>query len=123
MKRILFIASMILLGFTASQAQHAPPGGRRMGDMAKMRAAMYEGLNLSDSQKVQMNALDEGFRAKMQDIRNNSSLTDEQKRAAVQAARDEQKTKRDAILTAEQREKLDAKMKEMQEMRRNRNSQ
>lgn len=73
-----------------------------------------EELKLTDSQKEKLQALRTEGKSKMQSIKNNQNLTQEQKKAAFRDFMKEQKTKRDAVLTPEQRQLMDAKMKEMQ---------
>ena len=67
--------------------------------------AMKE-LNLTDAQKIQMKANREEMRAKMDKIRQDATLSEDQKKAKMDALRNEQKQKMESILTPEQKTKF-----------------
>ncbi len=69
-------------------------------------------LNLSADQSAKMKTLNEELKTNMLKIRDNTSLTREQKKEQVKALMSSHKTSVDAILTAEQKTKLDAIRKE-----------
>ncbi len=69
-------------------------------------------LNLSADQSAKMKTLNGELKTNMQKIRDNTSLTQEQKKEQVKALMSSHKTSVDAILTAEQKSKLDAIRKE-----------
>ena len=128
MKKILFLSLMVAgLGFSASaqidrvvkapdstQIKQGPgPDGR----MRQRNEQMLKDLNLTDTQKEQFKKNNEEMRAKMDALRSNTSLGDEDRRIQMKALRDEQKTKMDALLTPEQKIKFDEARKKMMEER------
>ena len=119
MKRTILMAALIsIFAITSSYAQQGPPGNRGDGKARMERMnALYDELGLNTEQKDKLKVLNEEGWKKMQEIRNDESLSDEQRRAKMDEYRKDQKAKRDAILTPEQAKKLDEKM---QEMRKNR---
>ena len=64
-------------------------------------------LNLTDAQKAQMKPIREEMRAKMEAIRQNTALTEEQKKNQMEVLHKEQKQKMEAVLTPEQRTKFE----------------
>ena len=68
-------------------------------------------LNLTDAQKQQMKANRESFKAKAEAIKNNSSLSNEQKKTQLSALHAEQKESLKCILSAEQLSKIKSKGK------------
>ena len=76
---------------------------------------MRSQLNLSDDQLTKLKEARESFTAKAKEIRNNSSLTEEQKKSAFQSLAREQKEKTNSILTKEQVQKLEELRKERKE--------
>ncbi len=89
--------------------------GRGEGRGQKMKDNFEEikqDLNLSADQSAKMKTLNEELKNNMQKIRDNTSLTQEQKKEQVKALMSSHKTSVDAILTAEQKTKLDAIRKE-----------
>ncbi|HRN48616.1 MAG TPA: hypothetical protein PK110_09445 [Niabella sp.] len=67
----------------------------------------YNNLNLTDAQKQQMKALQEDGQKQMNVIKNDNKLTAEQKKEKMQTLQQSQRTKRQAILTPEQRAKVE----------------
>ncbi len=130
MKKIVMM-SLIVAGFSfAASAQtdramrpadttrkNMRPPGPPNGDMRQRDEQMLKDLNLSDAQKAQVKKDREEMRPKMEALRNNTSLTPDQKRTQMQAIREEQKKKMDAILTPEQKAKMEAQRKKMQDDR------
>ena len=78
---------------------------RKGGDFAK-------DLNLSDAQKSQVAKLRSDFKAQFESVRNDKSLSEEQKKAKMKSLKEEQKTQMKSILTKEQIEKAKAAKKE-----------
>lgn len=74
-------------------------------------------LDLSQEQKAQVKQIREEAREKMQALRNDSSLSPEERQARMQALRKETHEKMDAVLTPEQREKLKQFREEKRERR------
>ncbi|MFT4093136.1 MAG: hypothetical protein QM640_05815 [Niabella sp.] len=125
MKKAIFLAAAIsALSITATYAQDtdAPPpppkekkeGGDRKGPGGMK---MYEDLNLTQEQKDKIKAIEDENRPKLQAIRQDASLSDDDKRSKSMELRKAQKEKIDEILTPEQKTKLDEKMKKMREER------
>lgn len=74
-------------------------------------------LNLTQEQKSKMKLLNEESRDKMQAIRDNSSLTSEQKKSQIQELMKDIQRKRKDILTAEQEMKWESQMNQMRKNR------
>ena len=68
--------------------------------------AMKE-LNLTDAQKTQMKANHEEMNGKMDKIRQDASLSEDQKKSQMEALRGEQRQKMESILTPEQKTKFE----------------
>lgn len=95
--------------------------GRRDGDFQRSqqgtpgafghRGEMAKDLNLTDAQKTQMQQLMTQMRPKMEAIRNNTSLTPEQKRTQMQELRKTQMEQMKSILTPEQQQKMQSMQK------------
>lgn len=75
---------------------------------------MAQELNLSDAQKEQMKSIRQRSTAAIMAVRNDTSLSPEQKRAQMKTIRTQVKDSIDAVLTPEQQ----AKMQEIQQERR-----
>lgn len=116
MKRIIVTAAFAGLISLAAQAQVMPErknDGMQTERTTEKRGDVYKDLNLTKEQQQKLKAFREDGRSQMEAIRNDNSLTPEQKRAKHTELRESQKTKMNSILTPEQRTKMDAKMKEM----------
>ena len=87
---------------------------QQMGNM-RQNQEMMKDLNLTPDQSAKMKNVMEEMRPKMDALRDNTSLTPDEKRSQLKALRDEQKTKVDAILTPDQRTKMEEKRKKMME--------
>jgi Spy/CpxP family protein refolding chaperone len=87
----------------------------RMGMRQHHNREMMDKLNLTDQQKAQLKSLREEDQARMQSIKNDSKLTQDQKKKKIGEFAKEQKAKRDAIFTPEQKMKLEAMKKEAPE--------
>lgn len=81
------------------------PGGDRGAEFAKE-------LNLTADQQTRMQQIRTDFRSKMEAVRNNSSLTQEQKRTQFQALAKAQQEQMKSVLTKEQIEKMQSLRKE-----------
>jgi len=118
MHRILFAAliSAMLLPLTtlAQQAQNsdpnqsAQPGGQRRGRMAggQHMAMLAQKLNLTDAQKEQFQQIGKDMRKQGMTIRQDSSLTPDQKKEKMLALRKQAHQQMFAVLTPEQKEQL-----------------
>lgn len=69
-------------------------------------AGMAEELNLTTDQKTKVTALNQSFKTKMEGIRNNASLSTEEKKTQSKAAAEEHRKSLEALLTPDQAVKL-----------------
>ena len=67
---------------------------------------MMKELNLTKEQRAQMKEFHQSMKQKKEDINNDQTLTEEQKKIKMQELHKEQKHKMNAILTPGQREKM-----------------
>lgn len=81
------------------------PGGERGAEFAKE-------LNLTADQQTRMQQIRTDFRSKMEAVRNNSTLTQEQKRTQFQELAKAQQEQLKSVLTKEQIEKMQSLRKE-----------
>jgi len=89
-----------------------PPGGPGMrGQAGSDRLA--ELLNLTDDQKPKVKAILEDQRKKMGDLRQDTSLTPEDRKAKMKAIRENTATQMKAVLTADQFQKWQAMQSQM----------
>lgn len=101
---------MLLVALTTSITQAQPPHGKKpMPD--KERKGMHkppfgEKLNLSDEQKEKAKEIGKDFHEKMKTLKNNDNLTLGEYKRQVAALEKGRKTKMDALLTTEQKNKL-----------------
>ncbi len=120
MKRILFIALAAFAFATASQAQDSSMH-RKMDHPPMKGEKMWDNLNLTQDQKDKLKQYREDNMKKMEEIRNNSSLSEDQKQEKMKALREEGRKNTESILTDEQKKKMkemrDDRMKERKEMR------
>jgi Spy/CpxP family protein refolding chaperone len=125
-KTIILAVAFSIFSTTAAFAQTTTPPqtdrqqrAGRNGDNRQRPDPMAD-LNLTEAQQTQMKALNEEFRTKSAAIRNDATLTDDQKREKGMELRKAQNEKRLAILTPEQKKQWEEKMKEQRENRGNR---
>ncbi len=85
--------------------------GRRAGGHRGMLAALDQ-VNLSEAQKGKIKAIFEDSRTKAKAIGDNKSLSDEQKRSKHQELRQQTMEKVNAVLTSEQKAKLEKLLKD-----------
>ena len=85
----------------------APKGNAKSGADAKSgaRRKAIEALNLTAAQKDQLKKLRAENRKHRQEIESSTKLTEDQKKAQLKTAREEQQKKFQALLTPEQRKK------------------
>lgn len=120
-KTIVLVAALGLFSISSTFAQNAPAkpeqkqeNGRRGGGD---RMKMYEDLNLSQEQKDKIKVVDDEQFAKMKALREDATVSDDDKRAKIGELRKVRQEKINAILTPEQKTKLDEKIKKMREQR------
>ncbi len=119
MKKFVLIAIAAIAFTTASQAQQDSSFHKKMNGehAAKMqRNNMWNDLNLTQDQKDKMKKLHEDNKSKMDEIKNNASLSDDQKAEQMKTLREEQHKNMEALLTDDQK----AKMKQMHEEKKER---
>lgn len=94
---------------TDGQHEHHMGGGKmgRMGGAKHMQKMATE-LSLTDAQKTQIKTLHEQQRAKAMELRNNESLTKEQKMEQFKALRESTHSQMNSLLTPEQQTKFAA---------------
>jgi len=124
-----FLASLAFATITLSAAaqQERRPDSMGRGNRPPMEGRMggnndqlVKELNLTPTQAEQWKKANEERKTKMDELRNNSGLSREEKREKMKAIMDEQKAKTDAFLTPEQKVKMEAARKKMMEERGNR---
>lgn len=111
MKRILTSALVLALITGTAQAQSSSAEKarghnkeHRMGGHNKMGA--YDQLNLSAEQKSQLQALKENYKRESEALRNNTSLSAEEKQAHKKQLHQNWRSQSAAILTPAQQEQL-----------------
>ncbi|MDP4284093.1 MAG: hypothetical protein Q8891_06690 [Bacteroidota bacterium] len=93
---------------------HGKHGGM---NMHKSHSMMMKDLNLTDAQKQQAKALNEGYRTKVQNLEKDQNITLKDYRAQKASLEKERKAKFQDILTADQKNKIAADRKKMSEKR------
>lgn len=126
MKKLLFILAITM----ASQftfAQSVPETGKekpgRGYHQKKMRhhKEMMKQLNLTEDQQKQMKTLRESNKVKRDAIKNDATLTDEQKKEQLKSLRKSQKDQLQSLLNEEQKKKMEEiKMKKKAEKKNHR---
>ena len=106
MKLLQFLLAFMFIGVVA-KAQPPADTSRGRGP----RVDMYKDLNLTKDQQEKVKAIQEKQREEMETIRNNSTLSREEQRSKMMDMRKKYSEQIEALLTAEQKEKLKAKQK------------
>jgi protein CpxP len=115
MKRITSISMATVLGAAvalapAALAQNPPAGGPESHPPMHARGDRHqramEKLNLTDQQKQQMAEMRKEHRAKLEALRNDTSITPEQKREQMRAYREQFQQEMQSILTPEQKKQM-----------------
>jgi len=93
---------------SSTQATQAAPATKAEKKAARKerKEKMAKELGLTDDQKKQLKSLKQDQRKQMEAVRKDSSLTQEQKQAKFKEIHQSGMAKRDALLTPEQREKM-----------------
>jgi Spy/CpxP family protein refolding chaperone len=84
-------------------------------DFGKRGGEFKKDLNLTQAQKDQLSKLRTDSRSQMESIRNNQSLTQDQKKEKIHSLRKDQQEKFKSVLTKEQVEKLESARKQRQD--------
>ena len=113
MKKIIVIAIAAIFFTTVTRAQDSSSMNRmKMNHPAKMqRTQMFDELNLTADQKEKMKQMRADNMTKMNDIKNNTSLNDDQKEEQIKSLRMEERKGMMGLLTDDQK----AKMKDMRQ--------
>jgi Spy/CpxP family protein refolding chaperone len=98
-----------------------PPGGGGRGmmmDPGRRAERMKQELNLTDDQTSQVKSILEDSRTKMEALRSNSSLSQDDRRSQMMSIRKGQEDKIEALLTPDQKTKYAAMQEQMRGRRR-----
>ena len=116
MKKLLAIAlsfGLFTLTANAQISRNSPEQSKVQRDsLHKRNGSMMKDLNLSDAQKAQLKESRESAQKQMEAIKNDATLSQEQKKAKMVELRKSQVEKRNTILTAEQKAKMQAERKD-----------
>jgi len=126
MKRlIIIIAAMILAGTFMVRAADQPAGkgpwnkGKHGGEMKKgsggMGLGLYSQLNLTEEQKAKIQEIQKSRRDQLSALKEDTTLTPEQKREKMRTIMESCQKQMDEILTPEQKQKLDQLREQMRE--------
>lgn len=120
-KTIILAAALSVFSITATfaQAETDKPVKKEKTEKAGGHRNPMADLNLSKDQENQMKTLNEDTRSKADAIKNDASLSDEQRKAKMMELRKAQNEKRMAILTPEQKKKWEKQRKERGEKGKN----
>lgn len=123
-RRMIVIAIAALMGLTAVGIKAEPPEGKpgqrgpregRPGHPGMFLDRMSEDLNLTEEQKTKIKAIMEQQRPQLEALRDDKTLTPEQRREKHQELREQLRAKIDAVLTPEQLEKAKQRRAEARE--------
>ena len=89
--------------------------GRKGFDKRGEGRGKMESLNLSDDQKSRMAKMRESYKGQFEAIKDNKSLTDEQRKEQMKALKQKQHEEMKSILTKEQAEKIQSSKKPRKE--------
>lgn len=111
-KLIAFTLVAAIAGFSASAQERREVKTPRTEQKMKMhdKKTMQE-LNLTETQKAELKSQREASKAQLEAIKADASLTDAQKAEKAKAIHQEQKNKMQALLTTEQKAKLEESRK------------
>jgi periplasmic protein CpxP/Spy len=91
------------------------PGGRGMMDPERRANMLKERLNLTDDQTAQVKGIFADSRTKMEALRSNTSLSQDDRRSQAMAIRQSEDQRVHGVLTADQKTKYDAMQAEMRQ--------
>jgi Spy/CpxP family protein refolding chaperone len=102
------VAALFLVGATPApiQAQEAAPSSAQEQTMPAENAPNRPNLNLTDDQKTQMQKIREGAKSQIDAIKNDSSLSADQKQAKIRSVHQDSHKQVEAMLTPEQRKTM-----------------
>jgi len=110
MKRIFSSALVILLTIGAAQAQ-TNSTDKRPGHKKEQKQS-FDKLNLSADQKARLQSIREDFKKQTADLKNNTSLTADQKQARRKELHQQFRSQSQSILTPAQKEQMAKSRKE-----------
>lgn len=131
MKKILTLISLLaFVGVCAVLAENATPGkgpeqkhkfGQEMRKgPGEMGLGLYSKLNLTDEQKQKIIEIQKTRRSQMDALKEDTSLTPEQKRQKMKEIYETTQKQMDEVLTAEQKQQIEQLREQMREqMRKN----
>ena len=105
MKKIITSALVLALAFGTAQAQKTP-GDKGKGYNKENKMGGYDKLNLTADQKSRLETLKATYKQQAADLKNNTQLSDEQKKTRRKELHQNFKSQADAILTPAQKEQL-----------------
>jgi protein CpxP len=123
--------SIAAAGAAVAQDQAPPPlptqagppagGGARGGmmDPGRRTEMLKDRLGLNDSQTAQVKTILEDSRTKMEALRSNSSLSQDDRRSQAMSLRKAENEKIEALLTPDQKTKFEALQQQMRDRMRN----
>ena len=114
MKRIISSALVIMLTIGAAQAQTTPD--KHTGHKKEHNKA-FDDLNLSADQKARLQSIREDFKKQSADLKNNSSLSAEQKQARRKGLHQQFRSQMESVLTPAQKEQMKKNKSEWKEKR------
>ena len=125
MKKILvlsFAFAAITLSVSAQQkrepASHRMKGAKQgMHEAHHNKGMMMKDMNFTDAQKAQLKANRQLYKTQMQELNKNENITVKEQRDRKQALRTEQKAKMQALLTPEQKNKMEESKAKMEDQR------
>lgn len=116
MKKLFLVAIagfFFAMNTNAQVSGNANPNRKFQSDSSRHhRGQMVDQLNLTSDQKSQMKALHESNKQQRDAIKNDASLTDDQKRAKMKDLQKSQSDKFNSILTPDQQAKRKAYMEQ-----------
>lgn len=104
MKKIFGIAVMMLGFAVASNAQQAPAPAQQ--PQLESRKQEMKDLNITTAQKKDLKAANMEFKNKMQTVKNDASLSKQEKKIQLQSIKKEKMDKMSTILTPDQQQKM-----------------
>ena len=113
MKRIITSALVIMLSIGAAQAQTTSTD-KKQGHKKEHKMA-FDNLNLSADQKARLHSIREDFKNQSAALKNNTSLSTEQKQARRKELHEQFRSQSAAVLTPVQKDELAKKRTEWKE--------
>lgn len=113
MKRIILMAVAAFLLSAGAQAQtQRKTDSSRIMQMKQNRHDMMSQLDLSKDQQKKVKALNQDNKSKMESVRNDQSLTQEQRKEKMKELAKDHKEGMNSILTKDQQDKMKAYKKD-----------